>query len=92
MENFIRKAKDYVWILGVLVSLVFGYFSIISRIDKTEEKVLKIEQKLDTTEQSLQTFYEFYRHNECSLLTVEKEKSEYAKLTFQQLCISDTYK
>lgn len=92
MENFVRRAKDYMWVLGILATLFFGYFDIMNRVHKVEDRALKMEKRLDTTETSLQTFYEFYRHNECALLTIEKEDNEYAKLTYQQLCVSGTYK
>lgn len=92
MENFVRRAKDYMWVLGILATLFFGYFDIMNRIGKVEDKAVTIEKRLDETEASLRTFYEFYRHNECALLTEEKENSDYAKLTYQQLCVSGVYK
>lgn len=92
MENFVRRAKDYIWVLGILATLFFGYFDIMNRIGKVEDRAVTIEKRLDETEASLRTFYEFYRHNECALLTEEKENSDYAKLTYQQLCVSGVYK
>ena len=92
MENFVRRAKDYMWVLGILATLFFGYFDIMNRIGKVEDRAVTIEKRLDETEASLKTFYEFYRHNECALLTEEKENSDYAKLTYQQLCVSGVYK
>ena len=92
MENFVRRAKDYMWVLGILATLFFGYFDIMNRIGKVEDRAVTIEKRLDETEASLRTFYEFYRYNECALLTEEKENSDYAKLTYQQLCVSGVYK
>ena len=92
MENFVRRAKDYMWVLGILATLFFGYFDVMNRIGKVEDRAVTIEKRLDETETSLRTFYEFYRHNECALLTEEKETSDYAKLTYQQLCVSGVYK
>ena len=92
MENFVKRAKDCMWVLGILATLFFGYFDIMNRINKTEDRALTIEKRLDTSFSSLYRFYEFYRHNECALLTVEKENNEYAKLTYQQLCVSGIYK
>lgn len=92
MENFVRRAKDYMWVLGILATLFFGYFDVMNRIGKVEDRAVTIEKRLNETETSLRTFYEFYRHNECALLTEEKENSDYAKLTYQQLCVSGSYK
>ena len=92
MKNFVRRAKDYMWVLGILATLFFGYFDVMNRIGKIEDRTVTIERRLDDIESSSRTFYEFYRHNECALLTEEKEKSDYAKLTYQQLCISGIYK
>ena len=87
-----EKLKNFHWLIGLGVGAVVTYVDMENQNIRQDERIAVMEQQITKMSESLSVFYEFYRHNECSLLTKERETDDYADLTYKQLCITGIFK